>query len=75
MNNGNVQGLSRCLLSANAIPLGFSGDVIAATLARDRGSINSVSSIGFASSSGLPLMSLSFDAHDSASGTVGYMFV
>lgn len=74
-NNGSVHGLSLCRLNAYAIPVGFNGSVIAATLALAAGSCSSVSSTGFASSSGLPEIILSFDAQLSPSGTVGMMFV
>src|SRR3989344_7728417 len=75
MNKGKVQGLSRCLLKANASPLGFNGADTTATLAFAPGMLSSVSRIGFASSNGLPEISLSLDAHESASGVVGIMFV
>ena len=75
MNNGRVHGLSLCLLKANASPLGFNGGEITAILAFAPGIISSVSRIGLASSNGLPLMSLNFDAQDSASGLVGTILV
>src|SRR3989338_6063493 len=75
MNNGSVQGLSLCLLNAYASPVGFSGAVIAPTLALALGISISVSKIGFASSRGLPEISLNFVAHDSASVDVGRIFV
>src|SRR3989344_3773752 len=75
INKGSVHGLSRCLLKANANPVGFNGADTTATLAFAPGMLNSVSRIGFASSNGLPEISLSLDAHESASGVVGIMFV
>src|SRR3989344_4805384 len=75
INKGNVHGLSRCLLKANAKPLGFKGGDITAILAFAPGMVSSVSRIGLASSKGLPDINLNLEAHDSASGVVATIFV
>ena len=74
-NNGSVHGLSLCLLRAYANPLGFRGVLITATLERAPGIINSVSKIGFASSNGLPEISLNLAAQELTSSWLGRILV
>src|SRR3989344_5436296 len=75
MNNGSVHGLSLCRLMAKPSPSGDSVLVMAAILALPPGADISVSSTGFASSSGRPLVRRNLVAQDSASSLLGMMFV
>ncbi len=69
--NGKVQGKSLCLLKEKAIPEGFNGALMAATLAVNLSVVSSVSRIGFASSKGLPESNLNLVAQLSTSEGVG----